>query len=859
MFTSPVSEVGMTVGSSSSAGQILVVQAFNDRDDLVSSAAVTLSPVMSPVSVTGSGIVRVVVSTSASVFVIDDLSFEEDSAPVTYDVYFGTNAGALTMIAANLTETTFDPGVLAFDTTYYWQVVASNAAGSVTGPLWQFTTTLDEVHFAWGAYSVHEAGGYATIVVERENPASGTVTVNYATADGTATGGLDYIGVSGTLTLLPDVLSTNFQVRVFNDILPEPAETVLISLSGPSPDVLLTSPSNSLLYILDDDAVRVSLFFNSDYVDTGTSTSGEAGNVIAALEEKNCDVRTFTGITAGALYQALVGADILYIPELESGDLASALSASARWVISNYVARGGALIINGQEASRDESLINGVFGHAIAAGSSGSSTFLTADAVGTSFEGGPSPIPQNSATYEWLRASLPAGALSVYQDSGDSYTTVAIVPHLEGKIIFLAYDWYDAVPRGSQDGGWDEVLRRAVLEAATLVDVPPIADAGPDQTNECSAVSTDVLLDGRGSFDPNGDPLSSCEWRLGALLVGTNMLQHVSLPLGVHEITLTVTDSAGASDSDTTQVTVVDTTPPLLACPTDVIEEFDDEHGAIATFTVVATDGCSAVDLVVTPPSGSLFPIGTTLVQSVATDVSGNQTSGSFDVVVLGAQGVKQNVLAELQVLLAECDDAAPSALLSEAVTELEDALDPARWIDQTHIVRERGDLVFHGEKNAVDALQRLIQRGSGCTTELVLVDAIDRLVQVDRLLAVISIRDAELAGVRPNKIAEDLNQLAIGDLFRERGLPELAIESYRHAWKHSVHMTAQLVWVGPDGTIEIGFLGIDGVEYAIQASTNLVDWELIGTAYADQEGYVHFVDPASRQYDCRYYRVVEP
>ncbi len=391
-----------------------------------------------------------------------------------------------------------------------------------------------------------------------------------------------------------------------------------------------------------------------------------------------------------------------------------------------------------------------------------------------------------------------------------------------------------------------------------IQNLPPVADAGPDQTNECAGAGTTVQLDGSGSSDPNGDPLLF-EWRLGGMVLGTNAVVTVSLPLGVHEITLTVTDPEGASDSDATWVTVVDTTPPGLTCSTNVMVEFTDVNGAVANYVVTATDGCSEVSLQVVPASGSLFPIGTSSVQATAADTSGNQSNCSFDVVVLGAWGVKLNVLAELQALQARCNENAAVALLGEAITELMRALEPALWTDQTHIVWSGGDVVFHGEKNAVQALERLIQRRSGCASELVLADLINRMVKADRLLAVVSINDAASAGVRPNKIAEDLKQLEKGDEFHARGLPEQAIESYRHAWKHSAHMGIKTITTLADGRIQIEFLGIDGLEYRIEASTNLVDWELIGTATTDAEGKVRLLDPAAGQHPARYYRVIQP
>jgi len=60
---------------------------------------------------------------------------------VTYDVYFGT-ATTPPKVSSNQTTTTYNPGTLAYVTTYYWQVVAwDNHGASATGPIWHFTTT----------------------------------------------------------------------------------------------------------------------------------------------------------------------------------------------------------------------------------------------------------------------------------------------------------------------------------------------------------------------------------------------------------------------------------------------------------------------------------------------------------------------------------------------------------------------------------------------------------------------------------------------------------------------------------------------------------------------------------------------
>jgi len=59
---------------------------------------------------------------------------------VTYDVYFGTSSTP-PLVSNDQSGTTYDPGTLAYNTKYYWKVIATdNHAASTTGPLWDFTT-----------------------------------------------------------------------------------------------------------------------------------------------------------------------------------------------------------------------------------------------------------------------------------------------------------------------------------------------------------------------------------------------------------------------------------------------------------------------------------------------------------------------------------------------------------------------------------------------------------------------------------------------------------------------------------------------------------------------------------------------
>ena len=80
---------------------------------------------------------------------------------------------------------------------------------------------------------------------------------------------------------------------------------------------------------------------------------------------------------------------------------------------------------------------------------------------------------------------------------------------------------------------------------------------------------------------------------------------------------------------------VVDTIPPQVLVPDDIVIETDNQNGATATFNPQAIDN---IDELLTPscnyPSGSVFPIGTTEVTCTATDSAGNSSSNSFNVTI---------------------------------------------------------------------------------------------------------------------------------------------------------------------------------------------------------------------------------
>ncbi|MEN3068225.1 retention module-containing protein, partial [Uliginosibacterium sediminicola] len=82
-----------------------------------------------------------------------------------------------------------------------------------------------------GPSDVNEAATAVTYTVTLSTPSSSAVTVNYSTANGTATAGADYTANSGTLTFAPGETSKTITVAILNDTVYEGAETFSVNLS----------------------------------------------------------------------------------------------------------------------------------------------------------------------------------------------------------------------------------------------------------------------------------------------------------------------------------------------------------------------------------------------------------------------------------------------------------------------------------------------------------------------------------------------------------------------------------------------------------------------------------------------------
>ncbi len=66
-------------------------------------------------------------------------SIDLNGDPLMYDVYFGASDPP-PLVAEDVWVASYDPGLLALDTHYYWRIVVSDRVDETSGPTWEFTT-----------------------------------------------------------------------------------------------------------------------------------------------------------------------------------------------------------------------------------------------------------------------------------------------------------------------------------------------------------------------------------------------------------------------------------------------------------------------------------------------------------------------------------------------------------------------------------------------------------------------------------------------------------------------------------------------------------------------------------------------
>ncbi|HEV8199944.1 MAG TPA: choice-of-anchor D domain-containing protein [Candidatus Polarisedimenticolia bacterium] len=141
-------------------------------------------------------------------------------------------------------------------------------------------------------------------------------------------------------------------------------------------------------------------------------------------------------------------------------------------------------------------------------------------------------------------------------------------------------------------------------EGTLAFNEPPVARIAGAASLECDRIGGALAaLSGRASTDGDStagtnDDIAGYAWTLdagapGARALGTAAAVEALVPVGVHSVTLRVTDRLGEFSEVAVPLTIADTTPPIVTLTADPAVLFPPNHGLVAvTLRFVALDVC---------------------------------------------------------------------------------------------------------------------------------------------------------------------------------------------------------------------------------------------------------------------------
>ncbi|GEQ85498.1 hypothetical protein ULMS_10060 [Patiriisocius marinistellae] len=170
----------------------------------------------------------------------------------------------------------------------------------------------------------------------------------------------------------------------------------------------------------------------------------------------------------------------------------------------------------------------------------------------------------------------------------------------------------------------------------------------------CMNITVPLAADGTATITPadvDGGSTDAC----GIASTTIDMSTFDCSNVGPNNVILTVTDINGNVSTCTAVVTIEDVTAPVIACPADIsINTTPGDCFAEVSFPdAIALDACGITTITQTmgDPSGSMFPVGDTLIEFTATDVNGNSSTCMFTITVMDmepAMAVCQDITVQL-------------------------------------------------------------------------------------------------------------------------------------------------------------------------------------------------------------------
>lgn len=225
-------------------------------------------------------------------------------------------------------------------------------------------------------------------------------------------------------------------------------------------------------------------------------------------------------------------------------------------------------------------------------------------------------------------------------------TTTTIFPIITQGTTVVAWTFDDG-------NGNSIIINQNVIITDNVAPVAPASLA--DVTADCSATPTAPTA------------TDNC----AGTVTGTTITTFPITAQGTMIVTWTFNDGYGNTSTVNQNVTLTDITPPVLVgMPTNISvnNETDLCTKVVIFISPTATDNCTSPAVTQTAglPSGSAFPVGTTTNIFSVTDIGGNITTASFDVVITDSQN--PTITAPTNIIV--CEGTSVSTLGTPTATD---------------------------------------------------------------------------------------------------------------------------------------------------------------------------------------------
>ncbi len=198
------------------------------------------------------------------------------------------------------------------------------------------------IQFSANSYTVAESAGTATLTVRRLNDTNTAVSVDYATADGTAINGVNYTAVAGTLAFDAGETNQTTVVPILNDSFTDGTKTFQVILSNPT-NADLGTITEAMVSITEND-VGISFQFATYSVpeDAGAVligvVRGDDGTLPVTVDLSTADLTATSDLDYAGMTNTLVFGPterLKFIPVPILNDSLTELNETFRITLSN--------------------------------------------------------------------------------------------------------------------------------------------------------------------------------------------------------------------------------------------------------------------------------------------------------------------------------------------------------------------------------------------------------------------------------------------------------------------------------------------------------------------------------------------